>query len=121
MNFDGPDCCHGEKCVSLRMMIRRVASTLALLATLAVPFSATAQYSSRHARAKASQRRHDHRHHTGAKIVVGSAAGGALVGGLLGGGKGALIGAGVGAGGGAIANHVRVNKGVKARENADPR
>jgi len=35
---------------------------------------------------------------------------------MLGGGKGALIGGAVGAGGGAIANKVRVDKGVKKRE-----
>lgn len=103
------------------MNIRQLAGTVTLVSTLAVPFSATAQTSTRHSRAKASQTAHDHKHHTGAKIVVGSAAGGALVGGLLGGGKGAIIGAGVGAGGGAVANHVRVNKGVKARERSDPR
>ena len=103
------------------MNVRTTLASLTLFATVGLPLSTTAQYSSSHARAKASQRRHDHRHHTGAKIVVGSAAGGAVVGGLLGGGKGALIGAGVGAGGGAIANKVRVDKSVKARENADPR
>ena len=85
---------------------------------LSFPIIGTAQtYSQRrHDRAKASQTRLDHRHHTGAKIIGGSAAGGAIAGGLLGGGKGALIGAGVGAGGGAIANKVRVDKGVNARE-----
>ena len=103
------------------MKVREFTCAFALVASLAVPFSATAQYSNRHSRAKAGQTAHDHQHHTGAKIVVGSAAGGALVGGLLGGGKGALIGAGVGAGGGAIANHVRVKKGVRARERAYPR
>ncbi len=90
---------------------------VALALGLAIPSTAVAQdYQTRHERAVASQRARDHRHHTGAKIVVGSAAGGAVVGGLLGGPKGALIGAGVGAGGGAIANKVRVHKGVKARE-----
>lgn len=101
------------------MRLTSLGVTAALL--LATSFPANAQYRSRHARAKASQTRHDHRHHTGAKIVVGSAAGGALAGGLLGGGKGALIGAGVGAGGGAIANKIRVDKGVRARERRDPR
>jgi uncharacterized protein YcfJ len=103
------------------MNVRSTLASAALLVSLALPFSASAQYSTRHSRAVASQRRHDHRHHTGAKIVAGSAVGGAVVGGLLGGGKGALIGAGAGAGGGAIANHVRVKNGVRARENSDPR
>lgn len=99
------------------MNLKQIATSLTLTAMLAVPMSGVAQsYSERHRRAVASQRAHDHRHHTGAKIVVGSAAGGAVVGGLLGGPKGALIGAGVGAGGGAIANKVRVDKGVKTRE-----
>lgn len=94
-------------------------TTLAVAVTLSLPSIAFAQYSSaqaRHDRAKRSQTAHDHRHHTGAKIVVGSAAGGAVAGALLGGGKGALIGGAIGAGGGAIANKVRVDKGVNARE-----
>ena len=99
------------------MNIKQMISGLALAATLAAPVSGVAQqYSTRHSRAVAAQRARDHRHHTGAKIVVGSAVGGAVVGGLVGGPQGALIGAGVGAGGGAIANKVRVHKGVKARE-----
>jgi outer membrane lipoprotein SlyB len=69
-----------------------------------------------HRDAERAQTRSDHRHHTGAKIVGGSAAGGAVVGALAGGGKGALIGGAVGAGGGAIANHVRKQKDVKKRE-----
>lgn len=101
------------------MRIASIGLTLSLLLATGLP--ANAQHSRRYYRAKASQTRHDHRHHTGAKIVVGSAAGGALAGGLLGGGKGALIGAGVGAGGGAIANKIRVDKGVRAREQRDPR
>jgi uncharacterized protein YcfJ len=108
------------------MNLHRTAALFALSGILSLPAAAVAQqhYESaerRHARAKRAQTAHDHQHHTGAKIVVGSAAGGAVVGGLLGGGKGALIGGAVGAGGGAIANKVRVNKGVKARERSDPR
>lgn len=95
----------------------RLTALLTLSAVLAVPGVAPAQNSSqRHRRAVDSQRAHDHQHHTGAKIVGGSAVGGAVLGGLLGGGKGALIGAGVGAGGGAIANHVRVKRGVRSRQ-----
>ncbi len=93
--------------------------TLALIGLLSLPISGSAQTTAaqrRHERAKRAQTAHDHQHHTGAKIVVGSAAGGAIAGGLLGGGKGALIGGAVGAGGGAIANKVRVDKGVKKRE-----
>ena len=56
---------------------------------------------SQHDRAEREQTEKDHRNHTGAKIVGGSAAGGAVVGALAGGGKGALIGGAVGAGGGA--------------------
>ena len=99
------------------MTFKQIFSGLALATTLSAPKTGLAQeYSTQHDRAVASQRAHDHRHHTGAKIVVGSAVGGAVVGGLLGGPKGAVIGAGVGAGGGAIANKVRVHKGVKARQ-----
>jgi len=97
-------------------LFTRIAATTALAAACSMPFAASAQDSYQHRRAVNSQRRHDHRHHTGAKIVVGSAVGGAVIGGLAGGGKGALIGGAIGAGGGAIANHVRVKKGVRARE-----
>ena len=80
---------------------------------------------STHDRAEREQTNEDHRKHTGAKIVGGSAAGGAVVGALAGGGKGALIGGAVGAGGGAIANKVRKDKDVKKREqresNEEPR
>ncbi len=69
-----------------------------------------------HQDAERAQTRSDHRHHTGAKIVGGSAVGGAVVGGLAGGGKGALIGGGVGAAGGAIVNHARKKHDVKKRE-----
>lgn len=101
------------------MLLPRRFAIIALSALLSIPNMAKAQYRSseiRHDRAKRSQTAHDHRHHTGAKIVGGSAAGGAVAGALLGGGKGALIGGAVGAGGGAIANKVRVDKGVNARE-----
>lgn len=107
------------------MKLHRTVTILAVSSILSLPAAAFGQHydsaQRRHARAKQSQTAHDHQHHTGAKIVVGSAAGGAVVGGLLGGGKGALIGGAVGAGGGAIANKVRVDKGVKARERNEPR
>ncbi len=104
------------------MNVRKIVSGFTLCSTLAFPLASFSQNSSaRHRRAVDSQRAHDHAHHTGAKIVVGSAAGGAVVGGLLGGGKGALIGGALGAGGGAVANKVRVNKGVHARERSDYR
>ncbi len=69
-----------------------------------------------HRAAERAQTRSDHRHHTGAKVVGGSAAGGAVIGALAGGGKGALIGGAIGAGGGAVANHVRKQNDVKKRE-----
>jgi outer membrane lipoprotein SlyB len=71
-----------------------------------------------------AQKASDRQHHTGAKIVGGSAVGGAVIGGLAGGGKGALIGGAVGAGGGALANKARVHHDVKKRErrrDSDPR
>jgi len=103
------------------MNFPKVISGLTLATMLAMPLSGVAQSAAeRHRRAIASQRAHDHQHHTGAKIVVGSAAGGAVVGGLLGGGPGALIGGALGAGGGAVANKVRVHKGVRARERQYP-
>jgi uncharacterized protein YcfJ len=101
------------------MTIHRVFALLTLGSVLAVPLSGLSQETSaerRHRRAVEAQRESDHRHHTGAKIVVGSAAGGAVVGGLMGGGKGALIGGAVGAGGGAIANKAREHHDVKKRE-----
>ena len=98
----------------------------AALATLSTIFSlplAAQDYAllhqvsqSQHDRAEREQTEKDHRNHTGAKIVGGSAAGGAVIGGLAGGGKGALIGGAAGAGGGAIANKVRKDKAVKDRE-----
>jgi uncharacterized protein YcfJ len=89
---------------------------LAVAAMLAGTLPMLAQSRYEHHRAERAQTRSDHRHHTGAKIVGGSAAGGAVVGALAGGGKGALIGGAIGAGGGAIANHVRKQNDVKRRE-----
>jgi outer membrane lipoprotein SlyB len=103
----------------------RTSAALATLGTiLSLPLSLAAQdyallqhvSQSAHDRAEREQTEKDHRKHTGAKIVGGSAAGGAVVGALAGGGKGALIGGAVGAGGGAIANKVRKDKAVKKRE-----
>jgi hypothetical protein len=99
------------------MSFKQFVSGLTLAAALASPVAGVAQdYSTSHSQAVEAQRRHDHRHHTGAKIVVGSAVGGAVIGGLMGGPKGAVVGGALGAGGGAIANKVRVHKGVKARQ-----
>lgn len=107
------------------LSFKKAIGSLALIGLLSLPIPGAAQTSTaaqrRHERAKRAQTAHDHQHHTGAKIVGGSAAGGAVAGALLGGGKGALIGGAVGAGGGAIANKVRVDKGVKKRERQDPR
>lgn len=69
-----------------------------------------------HDRAEREQTQQDHRKHTGAKVVGGTAAGGAVLGALAGGGKGALIGGAAGAGAGAVANKVRKDKAVKKRE-----
>lgn len=74
-----------------------------------------------HDRAEREQTAQDHRKHTGAKVVGGTAAGGAVVGALAGGGKGALIGGAAGAGAGAIANKVRKDKAVKKREQREDR
>ncbi len=114
---------------TITSVARKFVAGLTLVAAFTVPLTgAVAQtrythhrhhhhYSaSAHARAKAEQRASDHRHHTGAKIVVGSAAGGAVVGGLVGGVPGALVGGAAGAGGGAIVNHIRVKHAVKKRE-----
>ena len=102
------------------MKLHQAAAFGTLATLLFLPISSLAQddYSRRaaHERAEREQTASDHRHHTGAKIVGGSAAGGAVVGGLAGGGKGALIGGAVGAGGGAVANKVRKDKAVKKRE-----
>jgi hypothetical protein len=110
--------------VEKSMTIQRGFALLTLTSILVVPFSAGGQETyaqRRHRHAVEAQRASDHRHHTGAKIVVGSAAGGAVVGGLMGGGKGALIGGAIGAGGGAIANKAREHHDVKKREAGDPR
>ena len=103
------------------MKLHQFAALGTIGAVLSLPISATAQdddYSRRkaHERAERAQTESDRRHHTGAKIVGGSAAGGAVIGGLAGGGKGALIGGAAGAGGGAIANKIRKDKDVKKRE-----
>jgi uncharacterized protein YcfJ len=105
------------------MTIRRAVSLVVLAGLCAGPLAGAQEtYAQRrHRRAVEAQRASDHRHHTGAKIVVGSAAGGAVVGGLMGGGKGALIGGAIGAGGGAVANKAREHNDVKKREEGDPR
>ncbi|GAC1360499.1 MAG: hypothetical protein NVSMB3_08440 [Acidobacteriaceae bacterium] len=96
----------------MKLHTRILALPLAISFTL--PFAASAQTS--HQRAEAAQTAQDHRHHTGLKVVGGSAAGGAAVGALVGGGKGALIGGAIGAGGGAIGNKVRKDRAVRKRE-----
>ncbi len=104
------------------MKIERAIALMTLGSVLALPMCALGQETERqreHERAVAAQRASDHRHHTGAKIVVGSAAGGAVVGALAGGPKGALIGGGVGAAGGAIVNKARVHHDVKKREHRE--
>ncbi|HEY5055513.1 MAG TPA: hypothetical protein VII58_05090 [Acidobacteriaceae bacterium] len=100
------------------MTIQKEIAVAVMGSVLSLPMVMPAQtYSEReHERAKAEQRASDHRHHTGAKIVGGSAVGGAVIGGLAGGPKGALIGAGVGAAGGAVANKAREHHDVKKRE-----
>lgn len=102
---------------SIGLNFKKGIGFLTLIGVLSLSVSGLSQtQAQRHERAKRAQTAHDHRHHTGAKIVVGSAAGGAVAGALLGGGKGALIGGAVGAGGGAVANKVRENRGIKKRE-----
>ncbi|HZY61373.1 MAG TPA: hypothetical protein VFE38_02540 [Edaphobacter sp.] len=109
--------------------LRRGVITLALAGFMTLPASGFAQttdtqtetQAQRHERAKRAQDAHDKKHHTGAKVIGGSAAGGAVAGALLGGGKGALIGGAVGAGGGAVANKVRKDKDVKKREQQEQR
>jgi uncharacterized membrane protein len=91
-----------------------ILATTLITFTLLAPTTALSQ--TRHDEAERAQTRSDHRHHTGAKIVGGSAAGGAVVGALAGGGKGALIGGAIGAAGGGVANHVRKQNDVKKRE-----
>ena len=102
------------------MNLNRTAAFVILGSILSLPMASVAQRTETqqeaHERAEREQTAKDHRNHTGAKIVGGSAAGGAVVGALAGGGKGALIGGAVGAGGGAIANKVRKDKAVDKRE-----
>lgn len=98
------------------MTIRKTISHVLLSATLISPLGLAAQTARQHAAAERAQTASDHQHHTGAKIVGGSAAGGAVIGALAGGGKGAVIGGLIGAGGGAVANHVRKQKRVRRRE-----
>src|SRR3984885_5097180 len=99
------------------MKMNRIVAGLLFGSVLSLPLAGFAQYrgESEHDRAVREQTASDHRHHTGAKIVGGSAAGGAVVGALAGGGKGALIGGAVGAGGGVVADKVRKHQGVKKR------
>lgn len=111
-----------------RFSFRKGFGTLALAGLLTLPVSGFAQSTAhtetqaqRHERAKKAQAAHDRKHHTGAKVIGGSAAGGAVAGALLGGGKGALIGGAVGAGGGVVANKIRKDKGVKKREQQESR
>ena len=109
------------------MKLRFTVSSAAIGTMLFLPASLPAQdyavlhhvSQSAHDRAEREQTQKDHRNHTGAKIVGGSAAGGAVIGGLAGGGKGALIGGAVGAGGGAVANKVRKDRAVKKREQSE--
>lgn len=109
--------------MTLRSTLKRNAALATLGGIFILPISSVAQdQESRqeaHDRAVREQNEHDRQHHTGAKIVGGSAAGGAVIGGLAGGGKGALIGGAAGAGGGAIANKVRKDKAIKKRENRE--
>jgi hypothetical protein len=97
------------------MTLSRNQIAIAVL-TLSLIGPAVASAQTAHQDAERAQTRSDHRHHTGAKVVGGSAAGGAVVGAIAGGPKGALIGGAVGAGGGAVANHVRKQHDVKKRE-----
>jgi uncharacterized protein YcfJ len=95
-----------------------MASVVSFPIVSVVPAHALLQTSSQaaHDRAEREQTEQDHRKHTGAKVVGGTAAGGAVLGALAGGGKGALIGGAAGAGAGAVANKVRKDKAVKKRE-----
>jgi outer membrane lipoprotein SlyB len=106
------------------MILQRALLLLTLGSVFVLPLSANAQETAaqrRHRHAVEAQRASDHRHHTTAKVVGGSAVGGAVVGGLMGGGKGALIGGALGAGGGVVANKAREHHDVKKREASDPR
>lgn len=105
------------------MNFDRKAALVVLGSILSLPIVSLAQRTETqqeaHDRAEREQTAKDHRNHTGAKIVGGSAAGGAAIGALAGGGKGALIGGAVGAGGGAVANKVRKDKAVNKREHQE--
>jgi hypothetical protein len=106
------------------MFLTRAFAVVTMTSILALPLTVTGQETAaerRHRRAVEAQKASDHRHHTGAKIVGGSAAGGAVVGAVAGGGKGALIGGALGAAGGAVANKAREHHDVKKREQRDPR
>jgi uncharacterized protein YcfJ len=110
---------HKEKNTCMQIQRAMVFATLGSI--LALPVSLPAQQDKEtrqaaHDRAEREQTEKDHRNHTGAKVVGGTAAGGAVLGAVAGGGKGALIGGAAGAGGGAIANKVRKDKAVKKRE-----
>ena len=99
-------------------MTRHKTTELLLLAALFLaPSLLPAQTTQEeHDRAVREQTAKDPQHHTGAKIVGGSAAGGAVAGALVGGPKGAVIGGAVGAGGGAVANKIRKDKAVDKRQ-----
>jgi len=104
------------------MKIQRAVAVAALSSLFSLPVMAQVSTDQRyddHERAKAEQKASDHRHHTGAKIVGGSAAGGAVIGGLKGGPVGAVVGAGVGAAGGAVANKAREHHDIKKREHRE--
>jgi len=107
--------------MNLHTNFKKAVGSIVMTAMLAMPLAVSAQTyhetaAQRHARAVRSQRAHDRRHHTTAKVVGGSAAGGAVIGAVAGGGKGALIGGGIGAVGGLVANKIRKDQGVKKRE-----
>jgi uncharacterized protein YcfJ len=109
-----------------KMNLNRIVGVAVLSSIMSVPATlayARPQESSQaaHDRAEREQTEKDHRKHTGAKVVGGTAAGGAVVGALAGGGKGALIAGAAGAGAGAIANKVRKDKAVKKREQREQR
>jgi len=104
--------------MTMTTKMKHFVAVTALSSFMALPVFGQTVSEREHERAKAEQKASDHRHHTGAKIVGGSAVGGAVLGGVMGGGKGALIGGAVGAGGGAIANKARENHDVKKRERA---
>ena len=106
--------------MNLRTNFKKAIASCLMTGMLAMPLAAQTYHhetvAERHRRAIRSQHAHDARHHTTVKVVGGSAAGGAVIGAMAGGGKGALIGGAIGAGGGLIADKVRKDNGVKARE-----